>query len=790
MQCKRKAICLAAVWLGMMFCPNLTTHMKAESPAAQTPGNSISASGTAEPRNTAQAPRTTLAPDAAEGPAATAAPREESDAVSQEKDQKDQIPQGINDVRVREGLDQQDRTAELLFRNAALQGAHYADFTFDGTQYVRGIFSVLSLYFKVPDYVTPTSAVFRVSYTASDLILSEYSSLTFHINSIPFSSTHVAVNAEQGRTVLYIPVPLELLTPGYNLLELSAYVRLTDDEGCTDDYNGANWIKFDETTCLRMAFELSDQAEEISTFPYPFVSITDRSGAQSAVAVSDAMAEEELTAALTLMADLGNELSPKNDLLFGRISETKRKNIVYFGLEENTSEHLLSLLDQPVPPAGAFISRARDQEHEYLLVIAKEQQALLEAARLLSDGNRTEQIRAAAATVSVGEAQPYMAAGGMSSLAVMGQYTLGEVLGRGVSFLGPFHRQTTISLPVPEDYTLSREGKFSFNIRYSENLDWDRSLLTVSWGDVPLYSRRLSNEGARGETVTFSVPADAVGQVGHTLTIAFDLEVKDMDCTPRQLDTPWAYVAEDSTLYLPQGEQAGLSLSNRPVPFQRNNRMNNVLFVLPQKPTALELLLAGRTAAMLGIGSEPYGTLNAVTDHAFDAAVHGESNLVVIGSAQSNRLIRESNAQLRFRYTEDMTRYASNDQMIFNDGYAGQVGVIQLLVSPHHSGSAMLVLSAPEESGLRALAEQISEEKKRWALSKEAVLVDPHGKVSSYQFGVPAQVESEAEKAPTFRRIIAENREPLILMLVGFGSVLLVLVGLLIVVIRTQRRKR
>lgn len=764
---KKRAILLATACLLALLCALCTMAGSAES------GDADAAAPGATPALTPE-----LAPTSLPEAAPTDAPQET-----------DRIPLGVNDLLVQEQLESQGRL-EQAFQNVQLEGAYYADYSFGGVRYIQGIYSVLSLYAEVPEYVTPAMAVMRVCYTASDLILSDLSSLTFYMNGTPFYSAYVQVGAGQTRTVLYVPVPVELMTSGYNLLEIGAYVRLTDDEGCTDDYNGANWIKFDETTCLRISYELSGKAEELSVFPYPFLSMMDQTGADCAVAVSDAADEAELTAALNLMAGFGTALSAQNDADLARISETTRSHVIYFGLRDNTPDSLLSLLDQEVPQTGALIQRVLDGGREYLLVVSREGNALLEAAQLLSDADRVAQLHSRTAHVSVGEARAFIEAGTLSSLAVEGQYTFKDILGHGASFVGPFHQSATIYLPVPEDYALSSEGKFSFHIRYSENLDWDRSLMTVYWGSsLPLYSRQLTREGATGETVAFSVPADAVGVAGTYLTIAFDLEVKDLDCTPRQLNMPWAYIAEDSALYLPQGEQAGLSLGNRPAPFQRNSRMNSVVVVLPDVPDADELILCGRTVAMLGAGSDPYGSLTAIRAGDFSEAVHGDCNLILIGKPSSNRLIAGLNSELHFKYSDDLTRYESNEKLILNETYAREVGVIQLLISPYSVNRAMLVLSAPEATGIAALTERISNDRLRWALTREAVLVDAHGQASSYQF-TTSSLAASGQDAPTFSRVVMENREPIILLLTGLGSMLVVLIGMLIIALRARRNNR
>lgn len=120
-------------------------------------------------------------------------------------------------------------------------------------------------------------------------------------------------------------------------------------------------------------------------YPYPFISLMNPDGAESVVAVSDAADEAELTAAMMLMAGMGNSLSAKNAMTLCRLSDAKSENVLYVGLKKNTPEHLLSLLTQSVPATGALVQRATDGDTSYLLIVAEEEAALSEAAALLSD---------------------------------------------------------------------------------------------------------------------------------------------------------------------------------------------------------------------------------------------------------------------------------------------------------------------------------------------------------------------------------------------------------------------
>ena len=333
---------------------------------------------TATPAPTEE-PTATPAPTAE--PTATPAPTEEPTATPAPTEE--EMPLGQDDMFVLSELERRQQEQKAEFELADAGDSEYADFYFGSIKVLHGITSSVGLYAKIPDYAVPTSAVLRVNYSASDLIVSEVSSLTFYMNSTPFHSVSIVNDVAGGQNVLYIEVPTHLMKTGYNLLEVLCYARLTNDEGCADDYNGANWVKLEESTCLRVYYDIAEEAKELSMYPYPFLSMTDETGADCAVAVSDAAENGEMSAALMLVAGLGSNLSTKNELLFTTIGQCDRDHVIYVGMARNTPKELLSLLDQEVPPTGAVIQRVQAGEKEYLLIVSNEEAALMEAVRLL-----------------------------------------------------------------------------------------------------------------------------------------------------------------------------------------------------------------------------------------------------------------------------------------------------------------------------------------------------------------------------------------------------------------------
>ncbi|HML47534.1 MAG TPA: cellulose biosynthesis cyclic di-GMP-binding regulatory protein BcsB, partial [Clostridia bacterium] len=153
--------------------------------------------------------------------------------------------------------------------------------------------------------------------------------------------------------------PLNLLQDAFNRLEIGSYVRLTEDEGCTDDYMGANWINLEEQTALRIAYTLAEDRNLLSYYPYPFLSLMDPTGENTDVVVSDAMDEGELSAALLTLANLGAHVESPYAVDLSGIGNADAKNQIVFSLWANLPDAFRQLIpDGPVPEDRSRILRA------------------------------------------------------------------------------------------------------------------------------------------------------------------------------------------------------------------------------------------------------------------------------------------------------------------------------------------------------------------------------------------------------------------------------------------------
>jgi len=663
-------------------------------------------------------------------------------------------------------------------------GTMYAkDFAFPQTT-LHGIFSNDELSFYIPEYWETGYVYAEIQYNVSELIQSVASSMTFSVNNVPIQSCKVSY-VDGNTQIAYVEIPMELLKEGYNSFSISAYARLYDEDGCIDDFSGANWLSIEGSSFIRSGYNIKGADHKISYYPYPFMSTTEETGDGLTIAVSDQATDGEVAAGMNLMADLSTETGTANNIEFCLLSDiTKsdaKRTIIVSNYNNLTDEYKQKVSNTSNLADTATIDFVDDNNgNPVLLITSTNDDCLLEAAYMLMDEDRVSQERTSHAAVKLGSAEFAVNSTALSQM-VAGNYTLADIKGSGLTFVGPFHQEQNIFLPFSKDYFLSDAGKITLNFRYSDNLDFDRSMITVYWGDVPVASKKLEQAKTMGDQLTFSMPADVVGTTAGSIRIAFDLEIKDLICTPRQEEMPWAYVSDQSTLFLPASTGIVLTFDLKPSPFRTDGKFNDLLLVTSDKPTSEELNLYAQIIGMYGDGVAPYGTFYVKHNNEFKKT-DADYNIITVGTYADNALIKSINDKLYFAYDESGTKYTSNEQLILSDTYASEVGILQLLESPFATNRGVLAVTGANNAALGNINNFMRSSDKRLSLSKDCVVIDNDLNTKAYQFIKKAQDNQE----PTMLGTLTQHKQTLLFTIVATSVMLMLLIAVIIILIRIR----
>ncbi|MCI1966256.1 MAG: cellulose biosynthesis cyclic di-GMP-binding regulatory protein BcsB [Oscillospiraceae bacterium] len=649
-----------------------------------------------------------------------------------------------------------------------------------------GIYKSNGFFFDVKKYWKSVYAYARVEFSVSPLIQNVPASLTFFVNSTPVSACKVDYGSGKTQQA-YVEIPVSLLKTGYNQFTISGYVRVYDDDGCLDDFSGSNWVNVSKNSLVQVGYDVAVPKQELSYYPYPFLSSVDETGKECAVYVPNDASEEELATALLLRADLAGETGTEDRISLKTLDQYGQDNISRRVVVAARNKLPASLSSGVKEDSGhslqthAFVCEISGTDGDVLVVTSDNDQALYEGAAMLMDQNRVSQEKKSYAYVAVGSADTVIQNSKLSDL-VADQYTVEEITGGGLSFVGPFRHEQEVYLPLSGGFILSEGGKIVLNFRYSDNLDFKRSLVTVYWGDIPVYSKKLERDKAGGDTLSFLLPSDVVGTYAGSIRIAFDLEIQDLYCTKRADEMPWAYVTGDSSFYLPVGQSSQFSFDTRPYPFQTLGLFENTCVVVPDSMSDTELNTLGEVIAMEGSDVSPYGTLSVV--RASNFRQNTDANLVVVGTYRDNKVLASLNDKLSFSYEKDGSRFAGNQQLLLSENYAADIGVLQLLRSPYVSGRAVLVVSGTTDQTLATIGSYLADETKRWNLSGDAFLIDSGYETKSFTF-----LEGQEGKSPTLRETLRQNKDAVAFTLVSTCAMLLLLLAIILVIVRAKRHR-
>lgn len=665
------------------------------------------------------------------------------------------------------------------------------EFNFSSNLMFSGFFDTKSYYFKVQDYWEDGYAYAQVEFSLSQLIQGDDipASLTFSVNHVPIYSCKIDYKNGKNQ-IVYVEIPIEMLNAGYNSFDITGYVRIYSEEGCIDNMTGANWINIKDSSNIVVGYEVADSQNLISYYPYPFMSSMDDTGENTVIAVSDQHADGELAAALLLRADVNTETDKEDQILlttYQNIPEDKDKRIIFLSTMENLPDEYAKLLPAKLEDLSeqALILSVQDTNNRpVLLIVSEEEEALMEAAMMLVDEDRVSQEDSSSTYVKSGASDIIKNVSKQNDLAAS-NYTIEGIIGSGITYVGPFHQNYDISLPYSSGYSLAESAKIVLHYRYSENLDFDRSLITVYWGNVPVASKKLTKEKASADELAFTLPNDVIGTSASSISIAFDLELEDLFCTQRADEMPWAYVTGDSTFYLPVGFEEALSFDIIPYPFQISSVFNQVLVVIPDQPTQVELNTLGQIIALYGESITPYGTLNVIHASEFNEK-DADSNIILIGSYEDNQVLASINDKLSFQYEEEGSKFSSNKQLLLSDDYSRSIGILQLIQSPYASARTLLAVSAVDDEGLTCISDYLHQEESGWKLTEDTVIIDEKQEIKTFTF----RDDSVGKDQMNLKQFINDNKDSLLFTIVSTSAMFLMLLVVILFLTRIYQIKR
>ncbi|HDQ70508.1 MAG TPA: hypothetical protein ENN19_00225 [Chloroflexi bacterium] len=249
------------------------------------------------------------------------------------------------------------------------------------------------------------------------------------------------------------------------------------------------------------------------------------------------------------------------------------------------------------------------------------------------------------------------------------------------------------------------------------------STLEVQLNDVPIGGVPLEETNAVDAWLTIPLPNTPllVGRNKLRLLVFYSPN----RCLDNRDDQVWMTIYKDSFLYLPREvKRTSLDLRNFPIPFSRRPDLQDLVFVLPARPTAVEIEGVIRLAARLGSAARGSSFApQVVLDEASTDLPWADANLIVVGRPTTNSYIGRWNdilPQPFYTGTDEIRQQI--DDVIYRLSSQTSLGLVQLASAPWDEEQAILFLTGSTDEGVQWAINALTDRAPAWRLSGNLAL--------------------------------------------------------------------
>lgn len=589
--------------------------------------------------------------------------------------------------------------------------------------------------------------------------------LTFSLNGSQFYSMEINKRNGEPETIT-INLPGYLLKDGSNEVKVEGYLR-SSDEPCTDDYNTANWLVLGGKSNIELVEKAKVYGNKIIEFPY---GLSESYDSNNKIIIPDKYTDGELSSALKFQTLLGGINGNGEIVKWSDRGDLSKSNVIFIGSKEEGGSNLPiisnDIKDLPLDNEAyigvnnsPFSTRS---DLKLISIISNSETELESAIKFLMNKDIYGQVSSSSTFVNSNldldkEIKP------ISSIITLDELGISEMKVEGL-----FRKEVKIGYALPKNKKLSPGDKLELNLRYSENLDFDRSLFTVYINDTPIGSKKLEREKANNDNISIVIPKDVLNTSYLEIKLAYDLNLKGVECEKNQHEQPWGLVTGDSYIQINSRNTNEFYFNNYPAPFVQDWDINDTMFIIPDNLPSKDLTALGNMANLMGKGMRyNLGKIGAVSIGNLKDE-HKDNNIIVYGTPNSNKLIKELNNSLWFKYDKDWSKFLSNEKLYLMDDYAKNIATFQLDYSSYSSGKFMLVLTSPNEELLTKSLVYLGKETEVYKLYGDGAVIDIDGNVRNFKY-------KESEEAPMYEQLKGlEGGEKTLLIISGLIFVFII----------------
>lgn len=607
-----------------------------------------------------------------------------------------------------------------------------------------------SMYFTKMDYWDIKKATFNFNYQISQLANDSISDITISVNGVKFYSFRP--EHKSGFQNKEVEIPLYLLQ-GNNQIEISGQIL---NKSNAKDYRlaqtPANWLTIKSGSNVNFEYNLKEAENTLHSFNDHFLGQDTITYQRSKIVTSDNPTKDELTASMTALAGGSRVITTDNDQINvvrdADLDAKKDDYILYVATYNHLPEKLQKAVSEKDVQKQAVIKTYYTNGRHYMIVTASNGALLKKAAKFVANAELMGQTNKSKEEIDA-NTDTFT-----SVIQDEGRYQLTNAID---TVKGAGHREASYFVTLPNDRTNVDGSKVKLKLRYSKNLNFNRSLVTVYVNNIALGSQKLTSIKANGDTLTLNVPKGTSLGNSFEVRVAFDLEMKDQD-TSDNASTPWAEVDPDSVMNVKSQRSNDLLFTNYPTIFIKNQTYNNLAVVVPEKLDTEDFKSLTNIFNLIGAYSKSNtGTIQFYNKKP-SKQVLSNKNVIVLGTPENNSMIRGLNKNLYFKYSKNFERFVSNEKLSIEKDYGKTIGTAQLIRSPYNDKAGMMVVTGPSSKATYLATTQINFKKNIDQYTGDAIVVDENNTHYSYRFKKNQYIDAALEH----QRVLSQNSQIII----------------------------
>lgn len=610
---------------------------------------------------------------------------------------------------------------------------------------IDGVIGSNSTFFEVNKNWDIEEVLLHLNFSKSQILNGDVSSLTVLINNVPIKS--IKLNAKTNyKNTLEVLVPKDYIIQGYNEIKIKAYKTISD-KICQDDSNTGNWMVIHKESYTSIRYTQKNMGNSISEYPYPYSEVEDKLNLDTTMVVPDNMTRGESTAVFNLASEFGkttkNDNLKLNVKLYSEMKNWSEDNIIYVGKPENTAEEILNILstkEQTLLSSNCIIKQVDspyNKNKKMMVIIGSNEEDLIKASNLLVENKLSNQVLSSSVIVNkntnikINEQQELN----------LSHLTLKDLGYSDFLLEGAFNQQALFDVKIPKGKILDDGSKIVLNLRYSDNLDFEKSLVTVSINDVVVGSKKLDRSHSNNDKLELKIPKDIDNKDYYQVKLAFNLSLKNQNCITRESNNPWAYVLNSSYLELSTKDKESLSFESYPYPFVKDDEFNDLTVIMPDYSGSQAMTWMSRLGVNLGASINSYkGSINVIRGKEFNDK-YKDTNIIVFGVPLNNSVIQMLNDNLNIKFNKSYSTFLSNDKISLIDGYGKDISAIQLIKSPYNNQKNILVISSINEKNLYLGMDYLLNKSKVNDLKGDTITIDEYGEVEDLSYNLKVNKE-------------------------------------------------